>query len=102
VWSAEGAAPEFLKVDVEGHEREVFLGAAGLIAHERPIVQFEALDAERRRESAGLLDRLSGGAYRIHRLSESGTLTALDAGGANTNDYVALSAAHLDRFTGLL
>jgi FkbM family methyltransferase len=45
--------PVVLKVDVEGFEREVFLGARAFIAHYKPKIIFEFLDwAESRRDPA--------------------------------------------------
>jgi FkbM family methyltransferase len=42
------APPRLIKIDVEGHELEVFGGAAGLLAHDdAPALLFEAFDVER-------------------------------------------------------
>lgn len=49
-FAAENPAPDFVKCDVEGAEREVFRGAPELLANKRPILLVEMHSAENRRE----------------------------------------------------
>ena len=41
IWSLL-ASPRFIKCDVEGHERSVFLGGENTLRRFRPVVQFES------------------------------------------------------------
>ena len=98
-WRAEpGRRPvDFIKVDVEGHEGEVFRGARSLIARDRPAILLEVSRRQLRRYGSGLrdLDRLlhgydffinlaernsSGEEYRLARLPK---LQLLLLGGGN-------------------
>ena len=83
--------PDFVKIDVEGHEPAVLRGMAGLFAGERPpIVLFEALDAAARADCLAVLDKLAPAARRF-RLGRDGSLSP-DLEGPGSNDYLVLPA----------
>jgi FkbM family methyltransferase len=56
----EGVQPEFMKIDVEGAEEQVFRGAAGTLRRYRPTVVFE--------HGAGSADHYGTTPARLHRL----------------------------------
>lgn len=97
--AATHGAPDFVGIDVEGHEPGVLRGMAAMLGSERPpIVLFEALDRELRDRSAATIGEAARGRGRIFRLRGDGEVDAdLDAPG--TNDYLFLpdwAAARLD------
>jgi FkbM family methyltransferase len=63
------ATPDFLKIDVEGHEREVLKGAKQLLREKRPIVIVET-------ESTDVLNLLIGLDYDAWRIRRDGSLVA--------------------------
>jgi len=82
--------PTFLKVDVEGHEPEVFCGAAATLARgDRPIIVFEALDPAALRQCLDVLEKLSNRAYRFLRIRNDGALVPIDAVDGSS-DYLAM------------
>lgn len=82
--------PTFLKVDVEGHEPEVFSGAAATLAQgDRPIIVFEALDPAALRQCLDVLERLSNRGYRFLRIRNDGALVPADAEDGSS-DYLAM------------
>lgn len=70
-FAAENSAPDFVKCDVEGAEREVFRGAAKLLAAKRPMLLVEMHSAENRRE---LLAQWNACGYRCSDLDETHVL----------------------------
>jgi FkbM family methyltransferase len=62
------SGPVVLKVDVEGHEKEVLEGAAGFIAEFRPDIIIEVLG----NFDASSLARLRGHGYHFYRITHQG------------------------------
>jgi FkbM family methyltransferase len=60
----------FLKCDVEGYEPQVFDGAAGLIAKDRPVILVEIQDPDNYRHVASLLEPLGYAAYQFDKSAE--------------------------------
>lgn len=87
--SASHGRPQLIKVDVEGHEPNVFNGAvATLQRDDRPIVIFEALDAQCLERCLRPLSEGSGGGYEYKRILNDGTLATLGTSGSN--DFIAI------------
>ncbi len=84
-----GLRPDFLKVDVEGHERQVFRGAQGTLRRCRPLIVFEALDS-RSLEMTALEIRRAVPEYTFHSVHPGGALRPLPSTTA-IPDYVANS-----------
>jgi len=81
--------PQFVKIDTEGHELQVFEGLRSTLARDdRPIIVFEALGAEETRASVSALSKATSNAYDIRRIRLDGTLTKYDDAG--TSDLLAL------------
>jgi FkbM family methyltransferase len=70
-FAAENPAPDFVKCDVEGAEKEVFRGAAKLLATKHPILLVEMHSAENRRELLALWNACG---YRCRDLDETHVL----------------------------
>jgi len=92
-------APDFLKVDVEGHEAAVFEGARQLISRISPLIEFEALTRPLRDHVIALLDEASDGTqgYRYYGFEQqTGRLLPVAElkHGTSTNNYLALTRAH--------
>lgn len=82
--------PTAVKVDVEGHEPEVFAGAADTLARDdRPIIVFEALDGAALQRCLDVLERLSGKCYRYMRIRNDGVLLFVNDADWSS-DYVAV------------
>jgi FkbM family methyltransferase len=62
-----GREPTVVKIDVEGHEREVLRGARRTLERSRPVVVVELLDLERSREADALLRGLGYVSRRLDR-----------------------------------
>jgi FkbM family methyltransferase len=83
----------FLKVDVEGYEREVFLGANHILTEEAPFVAFEVnmtcLQA-RKLEPTDLFEPLANYGYsHLWAILDSGKLEPRDVPVNETRDYIA-------------
>lgn len=92
-------APDFIKVDVEGHEAAVFEGACQLIGRTSPIIEFEALTRPLRDHVIALLDEASDAAhgYRYYGFDQrTGRLLPIAElnHGTSANNYLALTRAH--------
>lgn len=84
--------PDFVKIDVEGYEVNVFRGMSKIVSHDhRPIIIFEALSADAVRECVTVLDELSINSYAYYRVGVDGDILK-DYSAAGTNDYLALPA----------
>ena len=96
-------APDFIKIDVEGHEPAVLRGGKRLISSRLPLIEFEALDATARRSCIAVLQDLGGGRYRFYRILHDGSLAPAEAAPehASTSNYVALTESHRPRFEGV-
>ena len=82
--------PNFIKIDVEGYEANVFRGMSRLLGHDyRPIIIFEALSADALEECVTVLDELSSNGYTYYRVGVDGDILK-DCLAAGTNDYLAL------------
>jgi FkbM family methyltransferase len=57
----------FLKCDVEGYEPQVFDGAAGLIAKDKPVILVEIQDPQNYRHVASMLEPLGYEAYQLDK-----------------------------------
>lgn len=69
-----------LKIDTEGHEREVLLGSQGLLQHAPPpiiLVEFNEMNAVSGTHFYELL-RLLGDQYQVHRILPGGNLLPLE------------------------
>jgi len=100
---AGGKAPDFVKIDVEGHESAVFMGARKLIATQRPLFQFEALDQKALLDSVDRLDILGNCTYEIYLIASSGEPRLLDRNNPPTDarNFLAMTSAHKARFPRL-
>jgi FkbM family methyltransferase len=66
-----GACPDLIKIDVEGHEREVLLGAKSLLATTHPIVIAETGGRD-------TIDLMKGFDYTPHRIRRDGSTPVHD------------------------
>jgi len=71
-----GLQPDFLKVDVEGHEQQVFRGAPATLRRYRPLILFEALDSSSL-EMTALEIRRAVPQYTFHSVHPGGALRPL-------------------------
>ena len=75
-----GSTPDVIKIDVEGHEREVLNGAEQVLRRGRPTVIVETGHLE-------VLATMSAWGYVAHRINADGSLSShngalnLDSGG---------------------
>jgi FkbM family methyltransferase len=91
--------PDFLKIDVEGHEPAVLRGAAEVIRRHHPLIQFEALDETSLRQVLVVLEEIAGADYDVLQVKRDGSLTsALSMGGEGcTFNFLAAGAGHIAR-----
>jgi FkbM family methyltransferase len=85
---------DILKVDVEGAETKVFLGAASILRDSRPVILFEKLDTALRKQNSStdeLLTLLQSSGYLIYGFHSSGRPT-LAAEGSDSNNMIAVPA----------
>lgn len=95
----EHGAPQFIKIDVEGHEPKVFRGmSATLNAARPPIIAYEALTAEANDACLAALTSQTRGNYTFYRIAEDGTLADADSV-SGTSDYLAMPAWASDRLS---
>ena len=94
---------DFIKIDVEGMEYDVFLGARGSLQRFQPMVFFETLARFKNSGGKGNFDRiaqlLSELDYELYRLGRSATLTKTTVNhlGANTVAISRSNAGELAR-----
>lgn len=86
----EFGTPHFIKIDVEGHEPQVFDGMEATLSGDRPpIIAYEALTAAASAACLGVLKAQANAFYAFHRIAEDGSL--VDASSPEgTSDYLAL------------
>lgn len=81
--------PQFIKIDVEGHEPAVFAGMSKLLRHAQPpIVLFEALTDAVLAECEGILTE-AGSAMVLYAVAGDGSLST-QLGLRETADFLAL------------
>lgn len=84
--------PDFVKIDVEGHEPAVLRGMEKLLSSSRPpIVMFESLDRNARDSCLAVIRNLARGDYKVLRIGKSGFLSQ-DLDLAASNDFLFLPA----------
>ena len=82
--------PNFIKVDVEGHEHAVFEGASDLLKKSnRPLIYFEALNNEALQKIIQILQNLSDNSLVIYRVSNHAKLVPWHHS-EGINDYLAV------------
>jgi hypothetical protein len=82
--------PDFIKIDVEGHEYAVFEGAQNLLGStKRPLIYFEALDHTSLEQCVQTLQHLSNHSFTIYRLSKQAKLLPWQHPGG-LNDFLAV------------
>jgi SAM-dependent methyltransferase len=87
---AQYGTPDFIKIDVEGHEYAVFEGAQNLLGStKRPLIYFEALDHISLEQCVQILQRLSNHSFTIYRLSKQAKLLPWQHPGG-LNDFLAV------------
>lgn len=100
-WFARGESPppDFIKIDVEGHEASVIRGARQVISQYLPIILFEALTEDARINIIRILRDYSCGNYLFYSIRKDVKLVPIEKGlFVNcTNNYVAISKASFGR-----
>ncbi|HRH04282.1 MAG TPA: FkbM family methyltransferase [Burkholderiaceae bacterium] len=106
----------YLKIDVEGFEHAVLLGAADLIARDRPVIQME-IEKTHNPRYTDVLEWMEQNKYRGFSLEKAGIKDnmllsldkqsinknlALDAEILNQYDFLLLPQEKLDAFKGLV
>lgn len=91
--SMSGLQPDVLKIDVEGHDHRVLLGATATLANSVRAVMFEALEPASLNACLHALRR-SSERWVVSRISHDGSLCPLDRvderdGSSLTNNYLA-------------
>lgn len=93
-----GPPPNFIKIDVEGHEAAVIKGANMVISEYCPTILFEALDRQSGVTIVKSLTKFSSGKYFFYRIRKNGTLESIDNPTSNnsTNNYLAICKTNRD------
>lgn len=99
-WFATGGSPppDFIKIDVEGHEAAVIRGAKAVVSQYLPIILFEALTEHARLNIVRILRDFSCGNYLFYRITRDARLVSLEKDSFTncTNNYFAMSKKHLN------
>ena len=67
--------PDFIKIDVEGHEFAVFQGAEKMLSSKlRPLIYFEALNSTALKKCIQIIETLSENSFKIYRSSQQAKL----------------------------
>ena len=82
--------PDFIKIDVEGHEFAVFQGAEKMLSSKlRPLIYFEALDSTALKKCIQIIETLSANSFKIYRSSQRAKLLPWQHP-HGLNDYLAV------------
>lgn len=96
-------APQFVKIDVEGHELNVFSGARQMLRRHCPVLMFEAFDSRALDACLAALKEIAPTEYQFRRVRSSGPLADVYATGSDmTSNYFAIPRWALGRFGALL
>lgn len=88
--SKEYGQPDFVKVDVEGFEADVFVGMKTILSHKRPpIIIFEALNRTAFNKCKSILTDCVGEEYIFFSVGNNGEVVE-EILNNNTNDFIAL------------
>ena len=89
-------SPDFIKIDVEGHEPKVFSGMREILSRrEGPIILFEALTPSVASDCEREIQKLSSQSYIIYRVKPDGTLGAI-SDQFGTSNYLAVPALKIE------
>lgn len=77
--------PDFVKIDVEGHEEKVFQGMRRILSEGQPTIVFESLDNSKLRSSLEFVSSVRGD-YRSYNIRNDGTLGPVSA--RETHDFL--------------
>jgi FkbM family methyltransferase len=81
--------PDFVKIDVEGHEFAVFQGAKKMLSSKlRPLIYFEALNSTALKKCIQIIETLSENSFKIYRSSKQVKLLPWQHP-SGLNDYLA-------------
>lgn len=91
--------PDFIKIDVEGHETAVIRGARRVISQYLPIILFEALTEDARINIIRILRDFSCGNYRFYSIRKDVKLVPIEKGVFIncTHNYFAINKAYFGR-----
>ena len=82
--------PDFIKIDVEGHEFAVFQGAEKMLSSKlRPRIYFEALNSTALKKCIQIIETLSENSFKIYRSSQQAKLLPWQHPNG-LNDYLAV------------
>jgi len=92
-------APKFIKIDVEGHEINVFRGGSKLIREKLPIIQFEALTSDEFYGATSVLNEIAGGKYSFYCHLQDGSVNEVFTWNIirGSNNFFALTKSHIDQ-----
>ena len=95
--------PDYIKMDVEGHEQAALRGCARTIAQRLPVVEFEAKKDTLLRGSIAILDAASKGAYDFKQVCPDGSLAPIgdSLDHSRTHDFLAVAPGSWGRFASI-
>jgi len=98
LWKETGRAPDFIKIDVEGHEPAALAGGRELLRSRPPLIEFEALADHVCRAVLEVLADAASDEYRCVRCRVDGGVSPLGMHTPGvTNNYIAYTSAHRGR-----
>ncbi len=92
--------PIFIKIDVEGHEQQVFEGAKEVLRTCKPFLMFEALHTDSFEQNRSYLTEVTEGAYAYFRIMPNGLLSSGEAS-EGPHNYLACPDWGRERISGL-